>query len=302
MPKKKRFRNGRGRKKRNHIKTSTRKTISKSEDQMECLIMEISSTQSLADILTPIRNIEGSSPRSETVEVPLNNQLPAQVPLITETPVNRRRSLQRDRNYASMNITNLNVLFDSNFINNSPQTECNISISRNERSKFSISNSSVSKPQCFTQGTQTELGICEKQVDSITETPRYNRIFLTENTYAYKSFPFIKNHDSLNNIESCSDKPNRYDSTVNVNPYLKHKDIEVRNHGNSFGEMSFFSPKLYYQQTSSTPIDKILNNAFEVDLPNGFVDNSFGTPRLNLNRNVNDGISPEKVRNITDFI
>lgn len=322
MPRRKRFRNRRGRKKKIQIKNNDERTELQSVDlarpgpetpSRDCL------STSFTDILTTPKPTETPSPRSELGDTLLNNQILPDVPLITETPINRRKSWNRERksNYGSMNITNLNVLFESNFINNSPKSECNISIGglpSFHRSKSSIAklhSPGKERPLSVNQSTQTvDTELCIKQTNSITETPKFSAVFLQENVYTHKSFPFLKNQDSFNKKEICPERLNRfYEKGVNINPYLKTKEIDGKNKNGSFGEISFFSPNLFQHKTSSTPIEKILNKAIDIDeqvalcdlnvskleLPSSFIDNSFGTPKLNANLNVNDGISPDKV-------
>lgn len=319
MPKKKRFRNGRGRKKRINFRRNSEKPshefdttdtarVSPQSPRTDCL------STSLTEIFTPEKQEIKPSARNQFSDIPLNNAVTLDVPLITETPINKRRSWNRERkpNYESMNITNLNILFESN-INHSPRSESSVTLCKNssfQRSKSSIPklhSPGQEKPLLVNQSTQTvESDLFMKHSLSITETPKYSIALLKEKTYSPKPFPFNKN-------EICSDKisiSRFYEKGVNINPYLKNTDVQGKNRQGSVGEISFFSPNLFDHKTSSTPIDKLIKNGTDIeeqgaicdlnisklDVHNSFIDNSFGTPKLNTNLNVNNGISPDKVR------
>lgn len=328
MPRRKRFRNRRGRKKRNQVKSKKEKLVHEPIDVARQSPETISSdglTKNLTQIFTPPKRTCTPSPRNEIVDTPLNNELPIDLPSITETPINKRRSWNRERksDYEWVNVTNLNVLFDSNFINNSPKSECNVSVGKN--SSFQRSKSSIpklhslekEKPLSVNQSTQTlESDLYMKQLNLITETPKYSTVLLQENAKTFRFPLLMNNQDPFNIHEACSDKIGRYEKGVNINPYLKNQEVDGKNINNSFGELSFFSPHLFQHKTSSTPIEKVLNKPIEIeesdangdlngsklDLHDRFIDNSFGTPKLNANLHVNDGTSPDKVSTNTMYL
>lgn len=319
MTKRKRFRNRRGRKKRRQFRDSTENVVSDSIDvarkSPETPLRESISISSTS-IFSP-KHLDTPDPKINFVEAPLNNEVPLDVPNITETP--RRRSWNRERksNYVSQNITNLNVLFQSDLWKNSPRSESNITIMKNsalQRSKSSIPklhSPGKEKQLSVNRSTQTDNDIYSKQVNQITETPKYSTVLLHPSVSTRNSFLFLKHQDSMNKNEIRQEKISRFlEKGVNINPYLKNIEIDGKNKNNSYGELSFFSPNLFQHKTSSTPIEKILNRAMDIEeavalndlntskieLQNGFIDNSFGTPKLNANLNVHDGISPDKVR------
>lgn len=318
MTKRKRFRNRRGRTKRRQYRNSTENVGSDSIDVARTCpeTLKDSFSISLTSIFSS-KVADTPAPRSALKETTLNNEVPLDIPIITETP--RRRSWNRERksNYGSLNITNLNVRFQSDSSKNSPKSESNITIMKNstlQRSRSSIPklhSPCTEKQLSANRSTQTDNDIYSKQVNPITETPRYSTVMVHHAVSTRNSFPFLKHQDSLNKNEICPEKISRFlEKGVNLNPYLKNIEIDGRNKNNSYGELSFFSPNLFQHKTSSTPIDKILNRAMDIEeaialnelntskieLRNSFIDNSFGTPKLNANLNVHDGISPDKVR------
>lgn len=320
MPKRKRFRNRRGYKRRRQIRVNVENTSPHVEgiatpchetSFQESGVTSITSTSSSPKPGTP-------SPRSVIEETPLNNELCLDIPLIMETPKRKSWNRERKSNYGSFNMTNLNVLFNSDFINNTPKSESNLTVKKNsvlQRSKSSIPKlQSPAKENVAVshKGTQTlDMDLYIKPINPITETPKYSAVLLQQNISAHKSFGFIKKQDSFNKNEIRSEKLSRFlEKGVNINPYLKNNDIiDGKNKNGSFGEISFFSPHLFQHKSSSTPIEKLLNKAIDFDdhiglgdlnvskreFQNGLIDNSFGTPKLNTNLNVNNGISPDKV-------
>lgn len=319
MTKRKRFRNRRGRKKRRQFTSSTENIVSDSIDVARAspeTPLRDSFSISLTSIFSPKVPVT-PAPKTALGETPLNNEVSLDLPVITETP--RRRSWNRERksNYGSLNMTNLNELFQSDFNKNSPRSESNITVMKNStlhRSRSSIPklhSPGKEKSLSVNRSTQTDNDIYCKQANPIIETPRYSTVLVHPSVSTLNSFPFLKHQDSLNKNEICPEKISRFlEKGVNINPYLKNIEIDGRNKNNSYGELSFFSPNLFQHKSSSTPIEKILNRALEIEevvalsdlntskieLRNSFIDNSFGTPKLNANLNVHDGISLDKVR------
>lgn len=328
MPKRKRFRNRRGYKKRRQNRVNNENTPhsmgSIASPCNEPLFREC--ITNLTPILSTPKLPTTPTPRSVISEAPLNNELQLDVPLITETP--RRRSWNRESKsnyYHSLNMTNLNVLFNSDLIRgNTPRSECNITVKKvsplqRSKSSFPKLQSPINeKLISLNKSTQTiEADLYVKQINAITETPKFSTVLLQQNLSTHKSLSFLKNQDAFNKNDIRSEKLSRFfEKGVNINPYLKNQEIDGKNKNGSFGEISFFSPNLFQHKSSSTPIEKVLNKAIEFDeqvglcdlnvskleLHTSLIDNSFGTPKLNANLNVNDGISPDKVNNILGYL
>ncbi|KAJ8954240.1 hypothetical protein NQ318_005836 [Aromia moschata] len=296
MPKRRRhrrYRKGRPRKPKGGTDDENDMESTLVEDEMRTCFDNDSFNRSKR--MTPLA--QGSSPRTPSPQLNVSRML-GDVSLIKTTPVNKRRSINRQerlKSSDSYNVTNLNVLFDSNFLYGSPRSDSDISANRlspKKRSKSSIPklHSPVKEKSLFvSQGTQTNLDI-----ETPLVTPKAEKI---------------------NNSDR---KPYFYNGEVNFNPYLNNREIKVVKRDSSLGSSPFFSPNLFQHKSSSTPIEKLQRsnsvaeyikdsltkdnvndpsfNIGKVDFPNDL--NNSGT---NLNLNLNTPVS-EKVINKDDCL
>ncbi|CAG9860692.1 unnamed protein product [Phyllotreta striolata] len=179
-----------------------------------------------------------------------NALVAAENPGIYSTPVRKRR-LNRETNTSnkSMNITNLNILFDSEFIYNAEsnndvfidKTNSTRKRSLSSISKFSsIQGEPFRKHQCTQTADENELIVTIHN----EETPKCGDVYRMKKTDLEKPM-----HESRHKLNG-----NIFRRDVNINPYLRN--IEDNIGDGSYTEASFFCPNLF-RQYSSTPIPTI---------------------------------------------
>ncbi|XP_023019122.1 uncharacterized protein isoform X4 [Leptinotarsa decemlineata] len=230
------------------------------------------SLESKAENLEVIDQLRTPSPQ---------NFFPENDILIKTTPVNRNRS-NRDRKsmYESFNITNLNILFQSDFNFSGIKSGSDVCLNKSDVSPIKRSQSSSPKllssyetnPVRVNQSTQTNTNFDTflKNCNEIIETPKMSRVYLLEETPIEKPFPIFK----LKTEANKSKKNVIYGNEVNINPYLK-KEFNLMRQEGIHRESSFFSP-ISQIRSSSTPIE-ILRNA----TADNVVDCSFNIGKLN---------------------
>lgn len=223
------------------------------------------------------------------------------------TPVNRKRCINnRKSEYSSWNISNLNILFDSNY--ETPKSTYDVYLNKTLLSCQKSSNSSVPVMDTSLRRTPVQsYGICNensvKNCNEVDETPRTGKFTIHQNAIVEKSLPM------LNKIKNdCVQRSRIYGNEVNINPYLKHREIQHKE--SSFGEISFFSPNLFQHKSSSTPIGNLRNNyeienVLDYSLAKGSTSahvNSPQTPKIDANLNLNNIVPVDKVGRSFDWL
>lgn len=218
------------------------------------------------ELVTPIRNPNLQTNNTEPFEDDLSP--------IRTTPVNKKRSMTRPerKKYSSMNVTNLNILFDSNFLHDNPISESGICVNKSNNSYRKRSNSSIAKLHspvverlvCISQDNQIKAADAKelecRESNDVLETPKVSKVLLVDKTKSDEmcDIPPLNNHRlSSDKITNCARNVKHYNGEVNVNPYLNNKEVHVFHKDGSFGEISFFSPNLFQHKSSSTPIEKL---------------------------------------------
>lgn len=199
-----------------------------------------------ADLVTPVR--ASSSVQSS----------------IKTTPVNRSKAYQKSKvDETRFNCTNLNYLFNSSeFEDSRPCSSGSEASNKNVRPCPPLS---PNVQLTITVGSKLdENAICEtpkiSQIDQldfeIQKTPQQSNL-----TSSYTS-ENVKNKDV--NVEQERKSCRKELSCLSLKRLRSFNDIIINaspNHDKqnniSFGELSFFSPKLFYLQTASTPIETV---------------------------------------------
>ena len=147
---------------------------------------------------------------------------------IRTTPVNKERFQRRRGSFnRTMNVTNLNILFDSSYINQGTPPHDDSKSVRTPKANESMQTVNVN--------------------ENIVETPRVSQYSLIDD--------IVSQHKTPAKAPLDKSKIHYIDSHVNLNPYIQHADVRFVKEP-SFGEISFFTPQLY-NKLASTPIDKI---------------------------------------------
>ncbi|XP_074041875.1 uncharacterized protein isoform X2 [Leptinotarsa decemlineata] len=262
------------------------------------------SLESKAENLEVIDQLRTPSPQ---------NFFPENDILIKTTPVNRNRS-NRDRKsmYESFNITNLNILFQSDFNFSGIKSGSDVCLNKSDVSPIKRSQSSSPKllssyetnPVRVNQSTQTNTNFDTflKNCNEIIETPKMSRVYLLEETPIEKPFPIFK----LKTEANKSKKNVIYGNEVNINPYLK-KEFNLMRQEGIHRESSFFSP-ISQIRSSSTPIEILRNatadNVVDCSFNIGKLNNQASpiTPKFEASVNLNNFPVSDKVKNKEDSI
>lgn len=194
------------------------------------------------DFVTPVR--EASSTQS----------------LIGTTPVNRSKAYQRSKlDETRFNCTNLNYLF-----NCSDFEDAKVSSGGSE-----ASNKVGRSPPSPNVLVTITVGSSKRNDNAICETPKISQIDLLDleiqktpqqsNLTASCASENVNNKDV--NVEQEKKSYRKELSCVSLKRLRSYNDIVInaspqfdKQNNISFGEVSFFSPKLFYLQTASTPI------------------------------------------------
>lgn len=270
MPKRRRNRRNRRGRTRKSIANKENSTLSPSCDVVRACFDDDSLNRSKPvsplELVTPLRNPNSQTNSTEPFEDDLSP--------IRTTPVNKKRSMTRPerKKYSSMNVTNLNILFDSNFAHDSPRSASNICVNKPNISVTKRSNSSIPKlhsPVVEKPISETGAGDMNKfeseTCKHISETPKVSKVLLVDESKSDEMYdvPSLNNHRLKNDkINNGNRDVKFYNGEVNVNPYL-NREINAFSKDGSFGELSFFSSNLFQHKSSSTPIEK-LNQANNV--------------------------------------
>lgn len=183
---------------------------------------------------------------------------------IKSTPLNKRERGKRRRSSfcRNFNVTNLNVLFESSFINQGT-SPCD-------------DKKGAESPKSD-ESTQT-LNFGESQL--ITETPKLSQHELIEEVLSQLRSP--KGAPTQSKIHYL-------DTNVNLNPYVSNSDVKFITKEPSLGEISFFTPHLYNLKKASTPIDKIAENFLKTS--------PIRESPLNVKNNNVDNVKIDKISN-----
>lgn len=199
------------------------------------------------------------------------------------TPMNkgRRRSNRRRNSFnRTMNVTNLNILFDSSYINQNTSLD--------DRRDYGSPKSNGSTKTLISEPSQ-----CESE-PLISETPKTSQQSFLDDLMAN-----IRSSTSLNKrqpLPSFKSKVHYLDGNVNINPYANNPEIKFTNKSKdpSLGEISFFTPHLYSTKTASTPIN------IARTIPSNYLKSSpiVESPR-NVNNNNNSSVKIDnKISNL----
>ncbi|XP_050315858.1 uncharacterized protein LOC126750326 isoform X2 [Anthonomus grandis grandis] len=280
MPKKRRTHKNRHKKKNNN-----KWTQSKTETNTSTTDFQIHAAPNIStvSVFSTPQKINDNPPRNDTfnMETPVKRRSLERVSTTKNndaskgsdvTPVNKRRSLNRHNDLKQhsgiWNVTNLNMLFNSDALNKSDMSiykkvENNDIKHRSSSSIAKLHSPGKETPLSFTKGTQTDdiEMLLEK---SNLSTPRISQKMVT-------GIELNKLHlDQPANPKLIYNQITKTINDVPLNPYLKDNDlikVELAAQKSrwqkeaSVEEMSFFSPQLFDKKTSSTPIQtqRLLN-------------------------------------------
>ncbi|CAG9767790.1 unnamed protein product [Ceutorhynchus assimilis] len=226
---------------------------------------------------TPVRKLQKEEKnddlQNQTMDLSRNSDTLINYTPLRGTPVNKRRSQNRHKD-GTLNVTNLNVLFDSNEATPIRKTSSlDKSNGDHLRSHISISNLQTSSQEnklSLNKSTQT---MDEELIKlDITETPKVSQKKQDMNITPQSNYTKNYYNQKINEI--------------NVNPYFKDKEIaNVKSQWQkeNMEELSFFSPQLFEMKTSSTPI-QVVNYLKENDTKLSLINKKLdGSP---LNRDI----------------